>query len=209
MPTGLSLRDRMIKRAFDLSLAVPGLVICSPLILVAWLAATVDTRANGFYVQHRVGLHGRLFPLFKIRSMRVDQAIVTTVTTRRDRRITRVGAVLRKTKIDELPQLVNVVLGHMSLVGPRPDVAGFADQLLGEDRVVLAVRPGITGPASVAFRDEEALLAEQDDPERYNREVIWPRKVKINRDYISSWSMYKDIKIILSTLRPDGLGNVR
>ena len=114
--------------------------------------------------------------------MRAVEGVDTTVTTTHDVRITRSGAWLRRLKIDELPQLVNVMRGEMSLVGPRPDVPGFADRLEGPDRVVLTVRPGITGPAALAYRHEEEILAGVADPERYNREVIWPDKVRINRD---------------------------
>ena len=200
MTQGLSRKDRFLKRLFDLVISVPGLLACMPLIALSWLAATIDTRANGFYVQRRIGRHGRPFPLFKIRSMRVNSSISTTVTTGKDSRITRVGGFLRKTKMDELPQLANVVLGHMSLVGPRPDVAGFADKLEGNDREVLELRPGITGPAAIAFRNEEDLLAAQADPERYNREVIWPEKVRINRDYLATWSLLRDVEIIFKTI---------
>ncbi len=132
--------------------------------------------------------------------MRVDDSINTTVTTENDRRITRVGAVLRATKLDELPQLANVVIGNMSMVGPRPDVVGFADQLVGDDRMILTLRPGITGPASLEFRDEEELLAKQDNPEQYNREVIWPKKVAINRLYVQNWSLIGDCNIIFRTV---------
>ncbi|EMI56506.1 sugar transferase [Rhodopirellula sallentina] len=200
MAVGLSVRERSIKRVFDLCVSIPGLIVVSPLIVVAWVAATIDTRANGFYVQRRIGRNGRSFPLFKIRSMRIDSSISTTVTTGQDKRITKVGTILRKTKLDELPQLANVVLGHMSLVGPRPDVAGFADKLQGDDRVILTLRPGITGPASLAFRDEEELLAAQDNPEQYNRDVIWPRKIEINRDYLARWTLTRDFQIIVRTL---------
>lgn len=199
-PRGLPLRSQVIKRLFDLSLAIPGLLLSTPVIVLAWLAATISTGANGFYIQQRIGRFGQPFPLFKIRSMRIDHSIQTTVTTGQDRRITRVGAILRRTKLDELPQLANVVLGHMSLVGPRPDVAGFADELQGDDRVILSVRPGITGPASLKFRDEEELLAEQSDPEQYNREVIWPGKVAINRDYVAKWTLADDMQILFQTV---------
>ena len=117
-----------------------------------------------------------------------------------DQRITKTGRILRKLKIDELPQLFNVLLGQMSLVGPRPDVPGFADQLTGDDRIILSIRPGITGPASIAFRNEEEILASVDDPETYNREVIWPEKVAINKQYVQSQSLLGDVKLILQTV---------
>ncbi|MGM0760450.1 MAG: sugar transferase, partial [Thermodesulfobacteriota bacterium] len=103
-------------------------------------------------------------------------------------------------KIDALPQLINALKGDMSFVGPRPDVPGYADLLEGEDRVILSVRPGITGPATLHYRDEEALLAEQDDPEAYNRDVIWPDKVRLNREYVENWSFRKDLQYIWQTV---------
>ncbi len=200
MPSGLSLSSRFIKRSFDILLSLAGLLILWPLILLGWLAATLSTRANGFFVQTRVGMHGRPFKLLKLRSMRNRKDFQTTVTTRQDPRITRVGALLRKTKMDELPQLWNVFVGHMSLVGPRPDVPGYADELIGEDRIILSIRPGITGPASLEFRNEEDLLSQQSDPEAYNREVIWPRKVELNKAYIFEYSFWKDLVYIWRTI---------
>ena len=124
----------------------------------------------------------------------------TTVTSSNDIRITKIGAFFRKTKIDELPQLWNVLLGNMSFVGPRPDVPGYADKLKDEDKIVLSVRPGITGPAQLAYKDEEQILAKQEDPKKYNDEVIWPDKVKINRNYVINYSFFKDIYYIWKTI---------
>ena len=140
--------------------------------------------------------------MFKIRTMRPHCGSLWTVTTAEDPRVTRLGRFWRKTKIDELPQLLNVMIGQMSFVGPRPDVPGFADRLQGEDRIILELRPGITGPATLAYRNEEALLASVPDPVRYNREIIYPDKVRINREYIQKWSFWQDIRYILQTLRP-------
>jgi lipopolysaccharide/colanic/teichoic acid biosynthesis glycosyltransferase len=122
------------------------------------------------------------------------------VTTAGDSRITVSGRWLRRYKIDELPQLWNVLKGDMSLVGPRPDVEGYADRLEGDERIVLSVRPGITGPASLKYRNEEEILASVDDPVRYNDEVIWPDKVKMNMEYIREWSFGKDIGYIVATV---------
>ncbi|MCL4137747.1 UNVERIFIED_CONTAM: hypothetical protein GTU68_042990 [Idotea baltica] len=168
--------------------------------LLGWLIATISTRSNGLFVQKRVGRHGKLFPLFKLKTMRPVKGVCTSVTSTHDVRITPSGKWLRKLKIDELPQLINVLFGQMSLVGPRPDVPGFADKLTGDDRVVLSMRPGITGPASLAFRNEEEILADVDDPEKYNREVIWPKKVVLNRQYLQTQSLVGDTKIILQTI---------
>ncbi|MCG5516397.1 MULTISPECIES: sugar transferase [unclassified Ectothiorhodospira] len=199
-PGGLSPTQAALKRGFDVLGAALGLALTFWLIALAWLAATLDTRANGFFTQQRVGRDGRLFRVIKLRTMRVDPSLSTTVTTAGDARITRLGRVLRRLKLDELPQLINVLLGHMSFVGPRPDVPGFADALVGDDRLVLSVRPGITGPATLKYRDEETLLAGVDDPERYNREVIFPDKVRLNREYVQQWSFFKDLQYIWQTV---------
>jgi len=192
--------DFALKRTFDFIAAAIGLVLVSPIILVAWIIASVEVRGNGFFVQRRVGQHGKIFKLVKIKSMKPVKGVDTTVTSSGDPRVTRSGLFFRKTKIDELPQLWNVFWGQMSLVGPRPDVEGFADVLQGDDRVVLSVKPGITGPASIAFKNEEALLAAQSDPEKYNREVIFPKKVEINKVYIDTWSFLGDLKYIIRTI---------
>lgn len=200
MVPGLSRRQQVLKRSFDVLGAAGGLLLTFWLIALAWLLATLDTRQNGFFIQERVGQHGRRFRVVKIRTMRPAAGVTTTVTTGRDPRITPVGRFLRRTKIDELPQLFNVLLGQMSFVGPRPDVPGFADRLEGEERAMLSLKPGITGPATLAYRDEEELLTEQADPERYNREVIWPDKVRLNLEYIRRWSLLGDIRYIWQTV---------
>ncbi len=196
----LSLRDRTMKRWFDVVGASLGLVFFGWLILFAFIAATIDTRSNGFFRQTRVGKDGRHFKTIKIRTMRDLPNVQTTVTTDCDPRITSLGRFFRKTKIDELPQLINVLLGEMSFVGPRPDVPGFADTLTGSDRLILSVRPGITGPATLCFRDEEALLAAQPDPESYNRDVVYPEKVRLNRFYIENYRFSDDVRYIFQTL---------
>ena len=198
--TGLSSSQAVMKRGFDVLGAGVGLALAWWVILLAWAAATIDTRRNGFFIQERVGRTGRPFRVVKIRTMRVVPGLDSTVTRSGDARITRLGAFFRRFKIDELPQLWNVLVGDMSFVGPRPDVPGFADRLEGEDRVVLAIRPGITGPATLKYRNEEELLAEADDPERYNREVIWPDKVRINREYIRNWRLRDDLTYIWRTV---------
>ncbi len=189
-----------LKRSFDVSLAAAGLTVAAPLIGAGWLAAALETRRNGFFLQERIGLHGKTFRIVKLRTMREITTLNSTVTAAGDPRITRSGAVLRRTKIDELPQLWNVLVGDMSFVGPRPDVPGYADRLEGEDRVILSVRPGITGPATVKYRNEEALLSHQADAQRYNREVIWPDKVRINKEYIHTRSFLHDLKYLFRTV---------
>ncbi|KXJ43828.1 sugar transferase [Marinobacter sp. C18] len=189
-----------MKRVFDLVFALLGLTLVWWLIVIAWLAATIDTRSNGFFIQKRVGRNGSTFRVVKIKTMRPVASFDTTVTSRVDPRITPLGAFFRRTKIDELPQLWNVFVGDMSFVGPRPDVPGFADQLQGEERAMLSIRPGITGPATLKYRDEEEILAAQANPEAYNRDVIWPDKVRINLDYIRDWSLRLDVQYIFQTV---------
>lgn len=198
--SGLSFWQGILKRSFDITFSLIGLALTSWLIMLAWLVASLDTRSNGFFIQTRVGRGGKLFNVVKIKTMLPVDFVNTTVTRRGDPRITRLGAFFRGSKIDELPQLWNVLSGEMSFVGPRPDVPGFADHLEGFERAILSIRPGITGPATLAYRNEEELLASQDDPEAYNREVIWPDKVRINLDYIRNWSLRGDLKYIINTV---------
>jgi len=196
----LSPADKIKKRVFDIFLSVVGIVLTWWIMLVAWIVASIETKSNGLFMQERIGKEGKLFLVFKIKTMKKVFGVDTTVTTSNDQRITHSGTFFRKTKIDELPQLFNVLLGTMSFVGPRPDVPGFADKLEGEDRIILSLRPGITGPASLKYKDEEELLAKQKDPERYNRDVIWSDKVQINKAYIKEWSLKKDIEYIIRTV---------
>jgi lipopolysaccharide/colanic/teichoic acid biosynthesis glycosyltransferase len=196
---GLSLGEAFCKRSFDLLGATLGLATTFWLIVPAWILASLDTRKNGFFTQDRVGKNGQIFRVIKIRTMRELPGFRTTVTIETDKRITRLGRFWRRTKIDELPQLINVFKGDMSFVGPRPDVPGYADRLQGEDRIILSVRPGITGPATLKYRDEEKLLASAEDPEEYNDKVLWPDKVHLNREYIIHWSFVKDLQYIWRT----------
>ena len=196
----LTRRERIAKRLFDIVLSIIGIVITLPLMCVAWVVASVETRSNGLFVQKRIGQYGKPFNVWKIKTMKPVSGMESTVTTSQDCRITKSGAFFRKTKIDELPQLFNVLFGQMSFVGPRPDVPGFADLLEGDDRIILSLRPGITGPASLKYKDEEILLSKVQDPERYNKEVIWPDKVKINKAYIRNWSLSKDVGYLIKTV---------
>jgi len=192
--------SRTIKRTFDLVGAILSIFLTGWLMVLAWLIASIETKSNGLFIQKRIGKEGKPFFVYKIKTMKHVEEQQSTVTTKDDKRITKSGAFFRKTKIDELPQLFNVLFGTMSFVGPRPDVPGFADTLEGEDRVILSLRPGITGPASLKYKNEEALLAKQKDPESYNREVIWPDKVKINKAYVKDWTFKKDIEYIIKTV---------
>ncbi len=152
-----------------------------------------------FYTQNRVGRHGKLFKIYKFRSMAVEHD-GKSVTVAGENRITPLGRVLRKFKLDELPELWNVFIGQMSFVGPRPDVPGYADELTGNDRRILELRPGITGPASLKYRNEEELLASVENPLEYNDKVIFPDKVRINLYYIDHYSFIKDIQMIICTV---------
>ena len=196
---GLTPPQAASKRTFDVLFAAVGLALTSWLIALAWVVATLDTGANGFFTQRRVGQRGRQFTIFKLRTMR-SGSTASSVTVSGDPRVTRLGRLWRRFKIDELPQLFNVLIGQMSFVGPRPDVPGFADQLKGEDRIILTVRPGITGPATLKYRNEEELLASVADPDDYNREVIFPDKLRLNREYVENWSFARDIRYIWATI---------
>ena len=196
----LSSTDKFQKRLFDIVLSVLGICMTWWLMLLAWVAASIETKSNGLFMQERIGKEGKPFLVFKIKTMKPMKGITTTVTTSKDNRVTKSGIFFRKTKIDELPQIFNVLLGTMSFVGPRPDVPGFADTLEGEDRAMLLLQPGITGPASLKYKNEEEVLAKQKNPEQYNREVIWPDKVNINLIYLKTWSLKKDIRYIIKTI---------
>lgn len=154
------------------------------------------------FCQTRVGCQGRLFRCVKFRTMQVSSEGLGTITTATDSRVTPVGRFLRRWKLDELPQLWNVVMGEMSFVGPRPDVPGYADRLNGSDRRVLELRPGITGPATLLFRDEERLLAMAKDAKAFNDQVIYPEKLRINLEYREKRSFWRDIGYVIATVLP-------
>jgi lipopolysaccharide/colanic/teichoic acid biosynthesis glycosyltransferase len=201
MNAGLTVRQRVIKRTFDVAVAGVGLILLWPLILTAAAVARIETGEPGFFRQTRVGRNGQCFELLKIRTMRTDPAYKITVTVDGDPRITRWGRIFRRTKIDELPQLLNVLRGDMSIVGPRPDVPGFHDRLEGEDRVLLSVRPGMTGPAALHFRGEERLLTNVDDPIAYSANILFARKVAIDKAHIEHYRLVSDIRCIVDTIR--------
>lgn len=196
---GLSPLKGAVKRGFDLILAILILPIIIPVSVVLILLAKIFN-GRGLFVQNRVGRYGEPFKLYKICSMRQIEGYKTNVTTDNDPRITKFGRIVRKTKLDEFPQILNVLKGDMSFVGPRPDVVEAYQDLTAEDAVLLCVRPGITGVASVAFKDEEGLLASVDNPEEYNRNVVFPAKVKLNKDYVKQQSILLDFKIMAQTV---------
>ena len=188
------------KYLFDRIMAFVGLVVLSPILFVVWILVRIKMPDGpAVFTQKRVGKGGRLFTMYKFRSMSAHHS-GSTVSVAGESRITPLGAKLRRYKLDELPELWNVFIGDMSFVGPRPDVPGYADKLEGDDRRVLQLRPGITGPASLKYRDEEVLLAAQANPQEFNDKVIYPDKVRINLYYLDHYSFVTDIKMIIATV---------
>jgi lipopolysaccharide/colanic/teichoic acid biosynthesis glycosyltransferase len=164
------------------------LAALSPFLIIAIALAAISTRSVGVFTQIRIGQHGKPFTIYKLQTMVAGK-------------VTSVGKFLRKTKIDELPQLINILKGDMAFVGPRPDIAGYYDKLQGDDRRVLALKPGLTSLAAIKYRNEEQLLAQQEDPQHYNDTVIFPDKVRMNLAYLNKKSFWVDMKIIWLTVR--------
>ena len=197
-----------LKWLFDKLASLFGLLFLSPVLLVVAILIKVKMPGPVLFCQKRVGQYGKLFTVYKFRSMTVKaEASVasrdldaTSIASTEQNRITPLGEKLRRYKLDELPELWNVLKGDMSFVGPRPDVPGYADQLQGEERDILKLKPGITGPASLKYRNEEELLASVDNPAQYNDEVIFPDKVKLNLYYLKHYSFIKDIQMIICTV---------
>ena len=193
----------ILKYIFDRLVSLIGLLVLWPIFII--VAILIKVKMPGgpvLFVQKRVGRFGKLFKVHKFRSMTVrkDTDAVTGVAAAETARITPLGEKLRKYKLDELPELWDVLIGKMSFVGPRPDIPGYADQLQGEDREILKLRPGITGPASLKYRNEEDILASVDNPQQYNDEIIYPDKVRLNRYYLHHYSFIKDIQMIFCTV---------
>ncbi|CAN1531464.1 WcaJ Sugar transferases involved in lipopolysaccharide synthesis [Flavobacteriaceae bacterium] len=179
----------MNKRIFDILLSVIGLVFTTCFISILWILATIDTKSNGFFFQSRIGQYGKVFRIYKLKTL-------CPLTGK----ISKLGAFLRKTKIDELPQLWNVLIGDMSFVGPRPDIAGYYDLLEGENRKILELKPGLTSLASIKYANEEEILGLQENSLLYNDTIIFPDKVKMNLDYYYNHSFLSDINIIIKTI---------
>ncbi len=184
---------------FDRLFSLIGIVVALPLLLVLAIIVKATSKGKVFFLQGRIGHHGKPFNIIKFRTM-YESSTGSTVTAAGDERITPFGAWLRRTKMDSLPELFNVLVGQMSFVGPRPDVPGYADKLKGDDRRMLQLRPGMTGPATLKYYNEEEILAAQPDPQRYNDEVMFPDKVRINIEYLDNYSFWTDILIIMKTL---------
>jgi lipopolysaccharide/colanic/teichoic acid biosynthesis glycosyltransferase len=180
----------MTKRLFDIFFSMIGLVLSSGFIVFFYILATLDTWQNGLFSQQRIGQFGKPFTIYKLRTYGVST----------EKPVSKFGAFLRNSKIDELPQLLNVFVGDMSFVGPRPDIAGYYDLLEGEDRKILELKPGLTSLASIKYANEDDVLSKQNNPLEYNDTIIFPDKVKMNLEYYYTNTIYGDIKIILNTL---------
>ena len=188
-----------MKRVFDMIASFLGLILLIPLFAVLALLIKIRMPGPVLFCQQRTGRHGRAFTIYKFRTMIVDHQ-GSTISVRGESRITPLGEKLRKYKLDELPELWNVLKGDMSFVGPRPDVPEYYQRLKGNAKQILELRPGITGPASLKYIDEEEILASQPDPQKYNDEVIWPDKVRINLEYYHHRSFFGDLRIIFRTI---------
>jgi lipopolysaccharide/colanic/teichoic acid biosynthesis glycosyltransferase len=193
-------RSAHVKRALDLILAIPAAALLSPLFVAIAIWVKLDSRGPVFFRQERVGQFGRIFRMFKFRTMVVDaEKQGSLITIGADRRITRSGRLLRKYKLDELPQLFNVIQGRMSLVGPRPEVLRYVEQYTQDQRRILTVKPGITSPASIAFRGESELLARQEDPEDFYRAKLMPAKIREDLNYATRATVFSDCAMIAKT----------
>lgn len=192
----VSWRYDKIKRLFDITLAILLLIILSGVLLLVWVLSAIATRSNGIFLQKRVGQYGKLFTIIKFKTIRFVAAGERKTRTI----IPPVSAFFRKYKLDELPQLVNILAGQMSFVGPRPDLPGYYDALEGEERKILELKPGLTCEASIKYSDEEKFLSSVENPLQYNDEIIFPDKVKINLHYYYNRSFIADIKILCKTL---------
>ena len=190
-----------MKRIFDLMVSFVGLVLFSPVFIIISLLIKFQDDGPVFFKQHRVGKDGKLFMLFKFRSMKVNELSKTGSFEPGDiSRITKIGKFLRRTKLDELPQLYNVLIGDMSIVGPRPEVEKWITVYPEKWKLILSVKPGLTDNASIVFRREETLLAESDDPEKTYGEIILPKKLDLSKSYVLNNSFSGDLKLIFMTL---------
>ena len=191
----------MLKRIFDIIFSLFGLILLSPFMIIIAILIKLDSKGPIFFKQVRVTKNGREFKIFKYRTMKIGSDKYSQITVGKDSRITKVGDFLRKYKLDEIPQLINVLIGDMSLVGPRPEVPKYVALYTEEQREILKVRAGITDYASIEFSNENDILANEADPEKAYIEKIMPRKIELNKKYLSEISVMTDIKIILLTIK--------
>lgn len=197
----------MTKWIFDRVVSFVAIIILLPIYLIIAIILLITNGRPVFFRQERIGQWGEKFIMVKFRTMVGEEE--NSVSVLDSSRITKVGKFLRRTKLDELPELWNILIGDMSFVGPRPDVPGYADQLVGDDRVILKLKPGLTGVASLKYRNEDEILSQQANPQEYNDTVIWPDKVRLNKIYYQKQTLWLDLKIILFTAigREVELGN--
>ncbi len=193
----------MLKRFFDIIMSLVGLILLSPVFLVIAILIKIFMSGPVLFRQQRTGRYDKTFFICKFKTMIVNHQ-ETSITVKGEGRITPLGAVLRKYKLDELPELWNILLGEMSFVGPRPDLPEYSKRLIGEEKLILNLRPGLTGPATLIYVNEEELLADIRNPIKYNDEILWPNKVRINLDYYYNRSFLGDIRIILKTIFTNG-----
>ncbi|WP_281238864.1 sugar transferase [Flavobacterium praedii] len=186
----------MLKRVFDIGFSILMLFVFSWLLLTAWFLAVIDTQTNGIFTHDRIGQFGRKFKIYKLRTIQINSD-----GEGKGIKISKIGQLLRNYKLDELPQFFNVLKGEMSVVGPRPDIEGYYDLLEGENRKILDLKPGLTSLASLKYYNEDKLLDIQENPLRYNDEVLFPDKLKLNLAYYHHQSLYEDLKIIVATGR--------
>jgi len=179
----------MLKRSVDLILSFLGIIFLFPLLFMVWLLVCLDTNSSGLFLQKRVGQYGRLFTIYKLRTLH-----------KRTAKGSKIGVFLRKYKLDELPQLINVLIGDMSIVGPRPDIIGYYDTLQGEARKILQLKPGLTSEAALKYANEEELLEKVAHPKKYNDEVIFPDKVQLNLAYYYHHTFWVDLQLIWKTI---------
>ncbi len=191
----------MLKRIFDITLSLFGLIILLPFMLIIAILIKFDSKGTIFFKQIRVTKDGKEFKIFKYRTMKVGSDKYSQITVGKDERITKIGSFLRKYKLDEIPQLINVLIGDMSLVGPRPEVPKYVALYTDEQKEILKVRAGITDYASIEFSNENDLLALEKDSEKAYIEKIMPKKIELNKKYLSEISMLTDIRIILLTIK--------
>lgn len=184
----LSKSHRIFKRTFDIIISAILVFLFWWVILLGIFFCSISTKSLGLFTQVRIGQFGKPFTIYKLQTF-----------NSKNQRPSSFGKFLRKSKIDELPQLFQVLFGTMSLVGPRPDIAGYADKLIGDDSIILSLKPGLTGPASIVYRNEDKLLKLQPNPENYNNNIIWPRKVAINKNYLKNYNYCTDIYVVWKT----------
>ena len=197
----MSKLNQSIKRIFDLFASTIGVILLSPILIIVSIAIKVDSKGNIIFLQKRVGRNQKPFYIYKFRTMVSDaEKLGKQITVGKDNRITKVGAFLRKYKIDELPQLFNVIKGDMSLVGPRPEVPRYVELYTEEQKKVLSIRPGITDLASLTYSDENDILGKVDNPEEYYINVIMQDKLKLNLEYIEKSNLIYDISLIMKTI---------